>query len=106
MWSHRASAGSAEFTDLVHYAILAANSHNAQPWHFQQKPVGVVIAPDFSRSLPVVDADKLEIAPIRRQLGVLLGVGDRRVDLMVRYGHAAPMPRSLRRPVSDVIIAA
>jgi hypothetical protein len=26
--------------------------------------------------------------------------------LMVRYGHAAPMPRSLRRPVSDVIIAA
>lgn len=237
LWSHRSSASGAECADLVHYATLAANSHNAQPWHFRQTPVGVVIAPDFTRALPVVDADNhhlyaslgcaaenrflaattvqvadpafvaelrswlrfnaraavergdglyvgcsgnptlpawlgsilfgaffkpaaenvryarqvrssaglavfvserddpahwvqagrsyqrfalqatalgirhahlnqpLEIAPIRRQLGALLGVGDRRVDLMVRYGHAAPMPRSLRRPVSDVIIA-
>jgi hypothetical protein len=328
LWSHRSSASGAGFADLVHYATLAANSHNAQPWHFRQTPVAVVIAPDFTRALPVVDADNhhlyaslgcaaenlmlavraagrsseltfdpagagrvqvttgragaardalfeaipdrqctrsdydgralgaadrtvllqaarvdgcellliedrarveqvlelilaattiqvsdpafvaelrswlrfnaraavergdglyvgcsgnpalptwlgsilfgaffkpaaeneryarqvrssaglavfvserddpahwvqagrsyqrfalqatalgirhahlnqpLEIAPIRRQLGALLGVGDRRVDLMVRYGHAAPMPRSLRRPVSDVIIAA
>lgn len=48
----------------------------------------------------------LEIASLRRQLGALLGVGDRLVDLLVRYGHAAPMPRSLRRPVREVIIAA
>ncbi len=57
LWSQRASAGGAEFTDLVYYATLAANSHNAQPWHFQQTPVGVVIAPDFTRSLHVADAD-------------------------------------------------
>ncbi|WP_374692440.1 hypothetical protein [Accumulibacter sp.] len=48
----------------------------------------------------------LEIASLRRHLGALLGVGDRLVDLLVRYGHAAPMPRSLRRPVREVIIAA
>lgn len=48
----------------------------------------------------------LEVKTIRPQLAALLGVGDRRVDSMVRYGHAAPMPRSLRRPVEDVIVAA
>ncbi|MBK7675809.1 hypothetical protein [Accumulibacter sp.] len=34
------------------------------------------------------------------------GAGECRVDLMVRYGHAAPMPRSPRCPVREVIIAA
>lgn len=243
LWSHRSSASGVEFADLVHYATLAANSHNAQPWHFRLTPGGVAISPDFGRSLPVADADHhhlyaslgcaaenlmlavraagraselafdpafvaelcswlrfnaaaavasgdglhvacsgnptlpiwlgsmlfaaffkpaaesarharqvrsssglavfvaarddrehwvqagrsyqrfalqatalgirhahlnqpLEVAPLRRQLGALLGVGDRRVDLLVRYGHAAPMPRSLRRPPRDVIIAA
>jgi len=57
LWSHRSTTGSLEFADLVHYATLAANSHNAQPWLFQHTPVGVLISPDFSRSLPVVDGD-------------------------------------------------
>ncbi|MFN7177487.1 MAG: Tat pathway signal protein, partial [Thermaurantiacus sp.] len=45
------------FEGLVHYATLAANSHNAQGWRFRRTAVGVAILPDMSRALPVADAD-------------------------------------------------
>lgn len=46
----------------------------------------------------------VEVAAFRPQVAAWLGLGDRRPDLIVRYGYAPPMPRSLRRPVSDVIV--
>lgn len=45
----------------------------------------------------------VEIAAIRPDFANWLGIGDRRPDLVIRYGYAPPMPRSLRRPVRDVI---
>lgn len=42
---------------LVHYATLAANSHNAQAWRFRPTAEGVAILPDMTRALPVADAD-------------------------------------------------
>ena len=54
LWSPR-DPGS--FEGLVHYATLAANSHNAQAWRFGQTRDGVAIRPDMSRALPVADAD-------------------------------------------------
>jgi nitroreductase len=42
---------------LVHYATLAANSHNAQAWRFRQTAEGVAILPDMTRALPVADGD-------------------------------------------------
>lgn len=45
----------------------------------------------------------VEVAATRSELQALLGLGDRRPDLLLRYGYAPPMPRSLRRPVSDVL---
>lgn len=54
LWSPRDLA---EFDGLVHYATLAANSHNAQPWRFRRIAEGVSILPDMSRALPVADAD-------------------------------------------------
>lgn len=45
------------FEGLVHYATLAANSHNAQAWRFRQTPQGVAIMPDMQRALAVADAD-------------------------------------------------
>ena len=45
----------------------------------------------------------VEVADTRRQLANLLGLGDRRPDLLLRFGYAPPMPRSLRRPVAAVI---
>ena len=46
----------------------------------------------------------LEVAVYRPQFAKLIGVAGQRPDLIVRYGHAPPMPRSLRRPVRDVIV--
>ncbi|MGY6410808.1 MAG: Acg family FMN-binding oxidoreductase [Alkalilacustris sp.] len=42
---------------LVHYATLAANTHNAQPWRFRPTAEGVAILPDMTRALPVADGD-------------------------------------------------
>ena len=48
----------------------------------------------------------VEVAGTRPELAALLGIGDRRPDLVVRFGYADPMPRSLRRPLREVIAAA
>lgn len=45
----------------------------------------------------------VEVASTRPQLQALLGLGERRPDMVLRFGHAAPMPRSLRRPIAAVI---
>lgn len=45
----------------------------------------------------------VEVATLRGQLASWLGVGDGRPDLIVRFGHGPEMPRSLRRPVAEVI---
>ena len=45
------------FSELVHYATLAANSHNAQPWTYSGNEKRLFIAPDFRRTLPAADPD-------------------------------------------------
>jgi hypothetical protein len=54
LWSPRDAS---TFAGLVHYATLAANSHNAQAWRFRATTEGVAILPDMRRALPVADAD-------------------------------------------------
>jgi hypothetical protein len=54
LWSARDPA---RFEGLVHYATLAANSHNAQAWRFRQTAAGVAILPDLGRALPIADPD-------------------------------------------------
>lgn len=46
---------------LVHYATLAANGHNTQPWKFAIKENAIEIHPDYSRRLPVVDPQDREL---------------------------------------------
>ena len=46
-----------ELADLVRYATLAPNGHNAQPWRFRLMEGRIEILPDFSRRTPVVDPD-------------------------------------------------
>ncbi|MEH6665802.1 MAG: nitroreductase family protein [Brevundimonas sp.] len=43
--------------ELVRFATLAANGHNAQPWRFARAASGVTLAPDAARRTPVVDPD-------------------------------------------------
>ena len=57
---------SAQMRTLVHYATLAANGHNTQPWKFSIKENAIEIHPDYSRQLTVVD-------PNHRELWISLG---------------------------------
>ena len=46
-----------DFKFLVEQAIKAPSGHNTQPWKFENTDDGIIIHPDFSRALPVVDKD-------------------------------------------------
>ena len=45
----------------------------------------------------------VEVPRQRAELQALLGLGDRRPDLVLRFGRGPELPRSLRRPVEKVI---
>jgi nitroreductase len=44
----------------------------------------------------------VEVPGIRRQFATYLGIGDRRPDLVMRFGFGPELPKSLRRPVGQV----
>jgi hypothetical protein len=46
----------------------------------------------------------IEVSSLRPQFATFLGIGNRRPDLVVRIGRGPEMPRSLRRPVVQVIV--
>lgn len=41
----------------------------------------------------------VEVAALRPQFASYLGIGNRRPDLIVRFGYSAETPRSLRRSI-------
>jgi hypothetical protein len=45
----------------------------------------------------------VEVPELRRQLASFLNLGERRPDMIVRFGYAPALPRSLRRTVVDVL---
>ena len=45
----------------------------------------------------------VEVLNLRPQFASWLGIAGRRPDLVVRFGHGPAMPRSLRRPLTQVI---
>jgi len=45
---------------LVHYATLAPNSHNTQPWKFSIENTSICLFPNYSRRLPVNDPNDRE----------------------------------------------
>lgn len=46
----------------------------------------------------------VEVTSLRAQFADYLGLGGRRPDLVVRIGRGPEMPRSLRRPVAEVLV--
>jgi hypothetical protein len=46
----------------------------------------------------------VEVAALRQQFATYQAMGDRRPDLVVRIGRGPEMPRSLRRPVEQVLV--
>lgn len=57
LWRHNHKVSDGDFIDLVRYAVLAASSHNTQPWKFHLQKNAVSILPDLSRRCPAVDPD-------------------------------------------------
>ena len=53
----RAAADKPGIRDVIRYATLAANGHNAQPWRFRPTTATIDIVPDFTRRTPAVDPD-------------------------------------------------
>ena len=47
----------------------------------------------------------VEVPAVRGPFASYLGVGDRRPDLVMRFGYGAELPRSLRRPLDRVFVA-
>lgn len=47
----------------------------------------------------------VEVPRLRQQFAGWLGLGRRRPDLIVRFGYGPDMPRSLRRPLSDIVVS-
>lgn len=45
----------------------------------------------------------VEVPAVRTQLATYLGLGEQRSDLVVRFGYAADLPFSMRRPVEQVL---
>jgi hypothetical protein len=45
----------------------------------------------------------VEVVETRRRLAERFGLGDRRPDCVLRFGYGPQMPRSLRRPVDEVL---
>ncbi len=48
----------------------------------------------------------VEEPAFRADLAALAGATGKRPDLVVRFGHAAPLPMSFRRPIADVVLPA
>jgi hypothetical protein len=46
----------------------------------------------------------VEVPLLRSQFATFLGIGNRRPDLIVRIGRGPEMPRSLRRPIEQVLV--
>jgi hypothetical protein len=44
------------------------------------------------------------VAAVRGQFQSALGLGDSLPQLLFRFGYAHPLPRSLRRPLEQVIV--
>ena len=47
----------------------------------------------------------VEVPAVRGQFASYLGAGARRPDLVMRFGYGSELPRSLRRPIDQVLLA-
>lgn len=46
---------------IIRYALMAPSGHNTQPWKFKTEGHFIKLLPDFSKTLPVADADQHEL---------------------------------------------
>ena len=92
----RSSAGIAIFvSDLNDKAHWIAAGRSYQRFALQATALGIRNA---------MINQPVEVQTLRPQLATYLGIGNRRPDLVVRFGRGLLMPRSMRRPVDEVLV--
>ena len=73
------------FLRIVRSAVKAPSGHNTQPWLFANEKDGIIIKPDFNRSLPIAD-------PENRELYISLGCAAETAIIAARfYGYIAEL---------------
>jgi nitroreductase len=76
---------------LVRAAVLAANAHNAQPWHFKAAQDRVDLFADTSRSIGTMDS-------LGREMDVSLGCAIENLALAAPANGKAPTVSPLPDP--------
>ncbi len=93
-----------DIADVIRYAVLAANSHNTQPWRFRVTGEAIDILPDFARRTPVVDPDDhhlfVSLGCAATNLAIAASASGRPGEITVlpdtsgvRYAFASGQPR-------------
>jgi nitroreductase len=83
---------------MVSAAVLAANAHNAQPWHFRVAPDRVDLFADTTRNLGAMD-------PLGREMQISLGCALENLALAGPANGLAPTVRLLPDPADATHIA-
>lgn len=94
-----------DFKFLVEYAIKAPSGHNTQPWKFEQAGDSVIIYPDFSRALPVVDSDNhaLYISLGCALENMLIAAGHKGYETAVQYPEDSKGGIAVRFKKADTV---
>jgi hypothetical protein len=88
-------------------AVFASEKNEASNWFLSGRSVQRFALQSTALGLKHAYLNQpVEVPNYRTELAALLGLGNLSPDLLVRFGYADPMPRSLRRPVSSVIVSA
>ncbi len=88
------TAVSTRMRELVRYATLSANGHNAQPWKFAIRENALEIYPDYTRRLPIVD-------PHDRELWISLGCA---LENLLLAAHAIGYATEVTHPDAEDVI--
>lgn len=92
----RSSSGLAVFvSDRNDPAHWVQAGRSAQRFALQATALGIKVA--FLNQA-------VEEPAYRSKLAALLGIGDRRPDLIMRFGYGPDLPQSMRRPLADVMV--
>lgn len=83
---------------MVRAAVLAANAHNAQPWHFRVAPDRIDVFADTSRNLGTMD-------PLGREMHISLGCAIENLALAGPANGKAPTVSLLPDPADSTHIA-
>ena len=87
-------------------AVFAANRADASGWFAAGRACERFLLQAAALDVRTAFVNQpVEVAAVRAQFARAIGLGERRPDLIVRFGRAPRLPPSLRRPVDAVMMS-